>query len=346
MRATAASSPIRAGGVAYRHAEPGSPTQPPQRVRGPDLGREEVRRHLDIDRSRGRARGLHEGEASTSPAPRHVHLHDLLDEGSEHRRLIDHLVQGAPVDAVAPSVLGMSVARTTIGDLPAHASPTAPRVLAAPGPVVVSATPHRPVARRITVGGVRGGLLVADRYQANRRTRKGSPQGEVMNAGSPKTTSTPADNKCLRPEGPHRSTRCRGFGELPRNLPVQRADSIPELRARAWTASSTSSDSTTSEGRKRTDFSPHESTITRSSSRICRTTVSRSSVVGRSTAQRRPRPRAFGDQTGMFRRQAARARRAALRPRPQRAPPDRRAPRPAVSRVPHHVRRARHPTSS
>ncbi len=43
--------------------------------------------------------------------------------------------------------VGMSVAMTRIGDREAHASPTAPSVFAAPGPVVVSATPSRPVAR-------------------------------------------------------------------------------------------------------------------------------------------------------------------------------------------------------
>ncbi len=45
------------------------------------------------------------------------------------------------------SAAGMSVAITRIGDRDAHASPTAPSVLAAPGPVVTSATPSRPVAR-------------------------------------------------------------------------------------------------------------------------------------------------------------------------------------------------------
>jgi hypothetical protein len=41
----------------------------------------------------------------------------------------------------------MSVAMTRIGEREAQASPTAPSVFAAPGPVVVSATPSRPVAR-------------------------------------------------------------------------------------------------------------------------------------------------------------------------------------------------------
>ena len=36
---------------------------------------------------------------------------------------------------------------TTTGDRDAHASPVAPSVFAAPGPVVTSATPTRPVAR-------------------------------------------------------------------------------------------------------------------------------------------------------------------------------------------------------
>jgi hypothetical protein len=41
----------------------------------------------------------------------------------------------------------MSVAITTTGECDAHASPIAPTVFAAPGPVVTSATPARPVAR-------------------------------------------------------------------------------------------------------------------------------------------------------------------------------------------------------
>jgi hypothetical protein len=45
------------------------------------------------------------------------------------------------------AVEGMSVATTTTGCRDAHASPTAASVLAAPGPVVVSATPTSPLAR-------------------------------------------------------------------------------------------------------------------------------------------------------------------------------------------------------
>ncbi len=45
------------------------------------------------------------------------------------------------------SVDGMSVATTSTGDPDAHASPTAPNVFAAPGPVVTIATPSRPVVR-------------------------------------------------------------------------------------------------------------------------------------------------------------------------------------------------------
>ncbi len=41
----------------------------------------------------------------------------------------------------------MSVAITSTGDPDAIASPVAPNVLAAPGPVVTTATPSRPVAR-------------------------------------------------------------------------------------------------------------------------------------------------------------------------------------------------------
>jgi hypothetical protein len=45
------------------------------------------------------------------------------------------------------AVVGMSVAITTTGCREAHASPTAASVFAAPGPVVVSATPSLPLAR-------------------------------------------------------------------------------------------------------------------------------------------------------------------------------------------------------
>ena len=45
------------------------------------------------------------------------------------------------------SVVGMSVATTSTGERLAHASPVAPSVFAAPGPVVTSATPRRPLAR-------------------------------------------------------------------------------------------------------------------------------------------------------------------------------------------------------
>ena len=45
------------------------------------------------------------------------------------------------------ALVGMSVAITSTGWREAHASPTAASVLAAPGPVVVSATPSRPLAR-------------------------------------------------------------------------------------------------------------------------------------------------------------------------------------------------------
>jgi hypothetical protein len=40
----------------------------------------------------------------------------------------------------------MSVAITTTGERDAHASPSAPSVFAAPGPVVTIATPTRPLA--------------------------------------------------------------------------------------------------------------------------------------------------------------------------------------------------------
>jgi hypothetical protein len=45
------------------------------------------------------------------------------------------------------SVVGTSVAMTTTGERDAHASPVAPNVLAAPGPVVTRATPTLPLAR-------------------------------------------------------------------------------------------------------------------------------------------------------------------------------------------------------
>ena len=72
---------------------------------------------------------------------------------------------------------------TRIGDRDAHASPTAPSVLAAPGPVVVSATPSLPGGARVPVGGVRGGLLVADADEPDARLAQGLPEREVVDAG-------------------------------------------------------------------------------------------------------------------------------------------------------------------
>ena len=72
---------------------------------------------------------------------------DGARDGAEHLRLPLRLVQHAAVVPGRRSVLGMSVAMTRIGVREAHASPTAPSVFAAPGPVVVMATPSLPVAR-------------------------------------------------------------------------------------------------------------------------------------------------------------------------------------------------------
>jgi hypothetical protein len=52
-----------------------------------------------------------------------------------------------PDARIAFGLLTIANGAWAIGDREAHASPTAPRVLAAPGPVVVIATPSLPVAR-------------------------------------------------------------------------------------------------------------------------------------------------------------------------------------------------------
>jgi hypothetical protein len=102
----------------------------------------------------------------------------------------------------------MSVATTRIGEREAHASPTAPSVLAAPGPVVVSATPSFPGAR-VPVGGVRGGLLVADPDEPDRGLAQSLPEREVVDAGEAEADLDPGvlelldDDLCSRRHEAH-----------------------------------------------------------------------------------------------------------------------------------------------
>jgi hypothetical protein len=67
--------------------------------------------------------------------------------GAKSARWSDASCSAPPTTPGRLSDVGMSVAMTTTGECDAHASPVAPSVLAAPGPVVTSATPTSPVAR-------------------------------------------------------------------------------------------------------------------------------------------------------------------------------------------------------
>ena len=113
------------------------------------LGGEQVGRDLQVDRAASGAASARRDRraAAARRAAASAECTDF-DDRREHRRLAVGLVQDAAVLARAGAALdGMSVAMTRIGERDAHASPTAPSVFAAPGPVVVSATPSRPVAR-------------------------------------------------------------------------------------------------------------------------------------------------------------------------------------------------------
>ena len=94
-------------------------------------------------------------------------------------------MQHAAPDARAARRVGMSVAITTTGWREAHASPTAASVFAAPGPVVVSATPEPAAGAGVAVGRVGGRLLVADADEPDRRPVQLTPEREVVNAGEP-----------------------------------------------------------------------------------------------------------------------------------------------------------------
>ena len=101
----------------------------------------------------------------------------------------------------------MSVAITRIGDREAQASPTAPSVLAAPGPVVVIATPSLPGRARVAVGGVRGGLLVAHADEADRGLAQRLPEREVVDSGQ---SEADLDARALELVDDHLRTRGHG----------------------------------------------------------------------------------------------------------------------------------------
>src|SRR3954447_12205132 len=86
----------------------------------------------------------------------------------------------------------MSVAITSTGDRDAHASPTAPSVLAAPGPVVVRATPSRPVARAYPSAAYAAACSWRTPTRRIEDDRSASHNARLWTPGSPKHTSTPA----------------------------------------------------------------------------------------------------------------------------------------------------------
>ena len=81
------------------------------------------------------------------------------------------------------SAVGMSVAITSTGEREAHASPTAPSVLAAPGPGGRQRDAELAGRARVAVGGVGRGLLVANADQPDRRLAQRLPEREVVHAG-------------------------------------------------------------------------------------------------------------------------------------------------------------------
>ena len=73
-------------------------------------------------------------------------LHETPDQGAMFEPVVKRAIRASAAPALG-ALVATSVAITSSGERDAHASPTAPSVLAAPGPVVVSATPSLPVAR-------------------------------------------------------------------------------------------------------------------------------------------------------------------------------------------------------
>ena len=85
----------------------------------------------------------------------------------------------------------MSVAITSTGERDAHASPTAPSVFAAPGPVVVSATPSLPLARAYPSAAYAAACSCRTPTSRIGESRSASHSARLCTPGSPKHTSTP-----------------------------------------------------------------------------------------------------------------------------------------------------------
>src|SRR5947209_2184963 len=86
----------------------------------------------------------------------------------------------------------MSVAMTSTDDPAAIASPVAPSVFAAPGPVVTTATPSRPVVRAYPSAAY---TAVCSWRTPTRRTPESDSAfqiGRLWTPGSPNTSSTPS----------------------------------------------------------------------------------------------------------------------------------------------------------
>lgn len=73
--------------------------------------------------------------------------------------------------------------------------PVAPTALAAPGPLVVNATPRAPAARRIPVGLVDRGLLVAHTEEFLRGVAQTEQRARLCTPGSPKARRTPSASR-------------------------------------------------------------------------------------------------------------------------------------------------------
>src|SRR5581483_10153051 len=86
---------------------------------------------------------------------------------------------------------------TRIGDPDAHASPTAPSVLAAPGPVVTTATPTRPLARAYPSAAYAAACSWRTPTSLISLSRSALQIARLCTPGSPKHTSTPASDSSL-----------------------------------------------------------------------------------------------------------------------------------------------------
>jgi hypothetical protein len=136
--ARTSSAPLTSGGSTMTS---GANSRTSQRAISP------ASRSVGISTKTGRRGGSSASATADAISPGSVKRCVAFVTGANRARWSEASCSAPPTTSRRLSDVGMSVAITTTGEREAHASPVAPRVLAAPGPVVTSATPTSPVAR-------------------------------------------------------------------------------------------------------------------------------------------------------------------------------------------------------